>query len=135
MKLLTRNVFRETVLARDNHKCCVPDCNSVAVDAHHIFNRNLFVELTEQGGYFYDNGAQLCSEHHYQAEATVITVEQLQEWCNVQKCFPSTLDSLKQYDCWGNEIVENGFRKQGLLFNNEGFQKLAKRHNILWLFN
>jgi hypothetical protein len=133
MKLLNRNEFREQTLARDSGKCCVPGCSDIAVDAHHILNRNLFTEPYEFGGYFVENGAQLCSSHHYDAELTRISVNDLRDWCDIaDPAIPSTLDSGKNYDCWGNELIEQGMRLPGPLFENEGCQKALKAANLLW---
>jgi len=133
MKLLTRDAFREQTLARDSGNCCVPGCNEVAVDAHHILNRNLFTEQYEFGGYFVENGAQLCSNHHYDAELTRISVADLRVWCHItEPAIPSTLEAQKEYDCWGNELIAQGMRLPGSLFTNEGCQKALKTANLLW---
>lgn len=133
--LLSREMFRVKVLSRNQGQCCIPGCGLTAVDAHHILNRNLFVEPDEFGGYFFANGAQLCSGHHYDAELTLITVEQLREWCDIQvPVVPSVLDAGKLYDCWGNEIVADGFRVKGLLFEDSGCQKALGKAKMLWRF-
>lgn len=135
MKLLTRDVFRGTVLKRNQGICCVPLCSNEAVDAHHILNRNLFTEPEEFGGYFYENGSQLCSSHHLDAELTLITVEELREYCKIiAPAIPSRLDRSLVYDCWGNICVSEWERKAGMLFENEGCQKALKKANKLWLF-
>jgi len=135
MKLLSRDAFRVQTLDRNNGLCCVPDCGDKAVDAHHILNRNLFIEDYEFGGYFFENGAQLCSKHHYDAELTLITVEQLRTWCNIaDPAIPALLETDVVYDCWGNEVVENGFRIGGPLFVEEGCQKALKNAKLLWKF-
>ena len=136
MKLLSRDVFRSLTLAQASGFCCVPDCTLTAVDAHHILNRNLFTEPDEFGGYFLENGAQLCSKHHYDAELTRISVEELRLWCGVtEPAIPVSMDATLNYDCWGNEIIENGFRKAGSLFNDSGCQKALKTAGILWKFS
>lgn len=135
MKLLSRDDFRSRVLARAGGDCCVPSCGEKAVDAHHILNRNLFTELEEFGGYFMENGAQLCSNHHYEAECTRLTVEDIRIWCGIeQPAIPSTLDPALSYDCWGNEILSDGRRKAGPLYEDSGFQKLLNKANLRWLF-
>lgn len=134
MKLLTRDEFRTQVLTRNNGFCCVPACLEKAVDAHHIFNRNLFTETDEVGGYFLNNGAQLCSDHHYAAELTKITVQELWDWCNVKPCYPEQFNPNFQYDCWGNRVLDDGYREPGPLFNDEGFQKILVKAGIRWLF-
>lgn len=59
-KLLSREEFKKQVFARTNGKCCVPNCDCDAVDAHHIMDRRLW----KDGGYYLSNGAALCSKHH-----------------------------------------------------------------------
>jgi len=68
--LLTRGQFREQTFARDNH-CCV-FCKRPTGDAPHIIERRLF----DDGGYYLDNGASVCQEHHLLCEMTLITVEE-----------------------------------------------------------
>jgi hypothetical protein len=132
-KLLSRDKFRESTLSRDGGNCCVPSCGLKAVDAHHILNRNLFKEDNETGGYFYENGAQLCSDHHYDAELTRISVEELREYCNIDDpAIPAHLDKNASYDCWGNENLPDGYRLMGELFTNEGCQKALKAAGVLW---
>lgn len=135
MKLLSRSQFRELTLQRFKESCCVPQCVEKAVDAHHILNRNLFTEKEEEGGYFLDNGAGLCSAHHYQAELTLITVKDLRVWCNITSpAIPVSLKPEASYDCWGNEIVNSYTRLPGILFTNEGCQKALKKAGVLWQF-
>lgn len=133
MKLLTRTQFREKVLARNNNNCCVPECPQKAVDAHHILNRNLFTQPDEEGGYFEENGAQLCSDHHLEAELTFITPEQLRDYCQISNpAIPSILNPEVQYDCWGNIVLNEWEIIAGVMFNDEGCQKALKRANKLW---
>jgi hypothetical protein len=133
-RLLTRTEFRETVLQRSNGTCCVPECGAPAVDAHHILNRNLFPKPEEFGGYFYANGAQLCNSHHYEAELTRLTTEQLREWCSVPVLLPIGWDESKSYDTWGNEVISEYSRSAGPLFEDEGFQKILKLAQLRWQF-
>lgn len=73
-KLLTRDEFRNKVFERDNHRCIIPAtgqnkiCGKPAVDAHHIIERGLWTDSSEFGGYFINNGASVCEEHHLAAE-------------------------------------------------------------------
>jgi hypothetical protein len=133
-RLLTRTVFRETVLQRAGGACCVPGCVAKAVDAHHILNRNLFTKPEEFGGYFEANGAQLCNTHHYEAEFTHLTTAELRDWCSVPVIVPSGWDETKNYDTWGNEIVSEYSRIPGPLFHDEGFQKILKLNQLGWQF-
>lgn len=132
--LLSRDTFRVQTLNRQKGVCCVPDCELPAVDAHHILNRNLFTDAGEFGGYFYGNGAQLCSGHHYDAELTKIATWDLWKWCEVEPVVPSQFNADLKYDCWGNQIKEDGFRIAGPLFHDDGFQKILKVARISWLF-
>lgn len=135
MKLVSRDDFRKRVLSRSGGNCCVPSCAETAVDAHHILNRNLFPEAHEFGGYFLENGAQLCSTHHYEAECTRLSVEDIRTWCGIENAaIPSTLNAEVSYDCWGNEILPDGRRIAGPLFDDSGFQKLLNKANLRWLF-
>lgn len=76
MAVLSREIFRESVFKQDGHKCVC--CSKPAVDAHHILERRLFTD----GGYYLDNGASVCEEHHLAAERTVLSVEELHERIN-----------------------------------------------------
>lgn len=135
MKLVSRDDFRSGVLARNGGVCCVPSCEARAVDAHHILNRNLFTDPAEFGGYFLENGSQLCSDHHYEAECTRLSVEDIRLWCGItESAIPSSLNPELSYDCWGNEILSEGRRRAGPLFDDSGFQKLLNKANLRWLF-
>jgi hypothetical protein len=135
MKLLSRQDFKAIVLNRNQGTCCIPTCREEAVDAHHILNRNLFTGAHELGGYFLENGAGLCDEHHYQAEITLISVETLREACLVTvPAIPSQLSAEKTYDCWGNEILLNGFYARGPLFSDSGCQKALRAGGKIWNF-
>lgn len=127
--VLTRDKFREGVFARDNHKCVF--CGSPAADAHHIIERRLFPD----GGYYLDNGASVCSEHHIKCETTEISVEDVRAACGIQKkIIPPHLYPDQVYDKWGNPILENGLRLKGELFEDESVQKILKEGDVLDLF-
>jgi hypothetical protein len=97
MILLTRDNFRESVFKRDSNKCVI--CKEPGVDAHHILDRKLF----EDGGYYLDNGATLCSECHIDAEKSNLTVEQIREAAGITNIIlPSGLLPGVIYDKWGN---------------------------------
>lgn len=134
-RLLSRSDFSSTVLARASGACCVPECSRRAVDAHHILNRNLFVRPEEFGGYFVENGAQLCSDHHYHAELTSISTEDLWSWCGVTPIYPIGWDTSKSYDAWGNEIISEYQMAAGPMFEDGGFQKVMKLARIEWKFS
>ena len=138
-KLLTRDAFRGEVLARDNHKCVF--CGAPAVDqdgrghAHHILERRLFQAPEEFGGYFLNNGASVCEEHHMACEMTTISVEDVRLACGITKpVIPSHLYSDQAYDKWGNIILPDGRRLKGELFNDESVQKILAKGKVLDLF-
>lgn len=129
-ELLTRDTFRESVFERDNHKCVI--CGEPAKDAHHIMERRLF---TNTHGYFIDNGASLCQEHHIRAEETNLTCEEIREAAGITKVIiPSHLYDSQRYDKWGNTILPNESRLKGELFEDESVQKILKQGNVLGQF-
>lgn len=75
--LLSRSAFREGVFQRDGYRCVV--CKAPAVDAHHIIERRLFSD----GGYYLDNGASVCEEHHLAAESTLLSCDELRLLCGI----------------------------------------------------
>ena len=122
--LLSRDKFRESVFARDNHTCVF--CDKPAVDAHHIIERRLWPD----GGYYLANGASVCEEHHIQCEKTTISVEDVRIACNIQSIIvPPHLYDDHQYDKWGNPVLQNGTRLRGELFFDESVQKIL--HDVL----
>lgn len=128
-KLLTRDQFRENVFARDKHKCVF--CGKPAVDAHHILERRLWPD----GGYYIENGASVCEEHHLECERTLISVEDVRHACGITKIVvPPHLYDDHIYDKWGNAILEDGRRAKGELFYDESVQKVLKEGNALSLF-
>lgn len=128
-KLLTRDNFREGVLARDKHKCVF--CDKPAKDAHHILERRLFSD----GGYYLANGASVCEEHHLLCEKTLISVEDVRAACGItRRCVPEHFYDDHIYDKWGNPILEDGRRGKGELFFDESVQKILKEGGVLDLF-
>lgn len=126
-RLLSRDVFRETVLARLGGRCCVPGCGSEATDAHHLLNRNLFKAVHEFGGYFAENGVGCCSDHHLDAEETRLSVEELREWCGISEpVLPEHLADDTGYDTWGNPVLADGTRLPGELFHTDQCQKALR---------
>lgn len=120
-KLLTRDEFRSSVFERDRNKCVF--CQQDAIDAHHVLERRLFAD----GGYYIDNGASVCSEHHLECERTNITVEEVRAACKIKKAIlPSHLYHDQKYDKWGNPILPNGMRLRGELFDDESVQKILQ---------
>lgn len=126
--LLSREDFRNKVFQRDNYKCVI--CGNVAKDAHHIIERRLF----DDGGYYLDNGASLCEEHHLEAEKTILTCEKIREAAKIKKIIlPEHLyqDSEYLYDKWGNTILPNGKRLKGELFFDSSVQKILGMGGVL----
>jgi hypothetical protein len=125
-KLLTRDVFREAVFKRDGRKCVF--CGAPAKDAHHIIERRLFPD----GGYYIENGAAVCEDHHIACEKTLISVEAVRKACGtVRKVVPPHLYVDTSYDKWGNPILPNGTRRRGELFYDESVQKILAEAGVL----
>lgn len=128
-KLLTREEFKKLVFARDKNKCIF--CDLPAVDAHHILDRKLW----KDGGYYLSNGASVCEDHHWGCEKTTISVEEVRDACRIKEfILPEHLSYDKVYDKWGNEVVSESKREKGLLFEDDGVQKILKRAGLLYLF-
>jgi hypothetical protein len=128
--LLTRDIFKEKAFSRDRHTCVF--CSQKAVDAHHILDRSLFSD----GGYYLDNGASVCVEHHLQCEMTIISVERVREACGITRSvLPEHFYADMRYDKWGNPILGNGQRVWGELFHNSGVQKMLAAGGVLDLFS
>lgn len=127
--LLTRTQFREGVFERDRHVCVF--CSAPAKDAHHILERRLF----DDGGYYLDNGASVCEEHHLMCERTLISVEEVRERCGIRRpLVPDHMYEDESFDKWGNMVLANGRRLKGPLFQDESVQKVLKEGNVLDLF-
>ncbi len=128
-KLLSRDAFREGVFARDNHTCVF--CDKPAKDAHHILERRLWPD----GGYYLDNGASVCEEHHLACERTIISVEDVRVACGITKIVvPPHLYDDHLYDKWGNAVLDDGRRGRGELFYDASVQKVLNEGGVLELF-
>jgi len=129
MMLLTRDQFREQVFSRDNHTCVF--CDNPAVDAHHIIERRLW----DDGGYYIDNGASVCREHHLDCEKTVISCQEVRDACGITEIvLPYQFYDDQEYDKWGNEVMPNGQRLMGPLFWDESVQKILSAGDVLGQF-
>jgi hypothetical protein len=127
--LLSREEFRRQVFARDGQACVI--CGRPAADAHHILERRLF----DDGGYYLSNGASLCADHHFQAEQTVLSVEEIRAKLGITApALPTHLYPDEHYDKWGNIILDNGRRTKGELFGDESVQKVLGGAGMLSLF-
>lgn len=128
-QLLSRDVFRESVFARDNHTCVF--CDTPAADAHHIIERRLWPD----GGYYLANGASVCAEHHIKCETTEISVDDVRAACGITNIIvPPHLYVDQPYDKWGNPVLANGRRLKGDLFFDESVQKILAQGQVLDLF-
>jgi len=128
-KLLTRGEFRDSVFRRDGSKCIF--CEQPAADAHHILERRLWPD----GGYYLENGASVCPQHHLECERTTISVEEVRHAAKITKIWvPPHLYDDHIYDKWGNPILEDGRRGRGELFFDESVQKALKEGGVLDLF-
>lgn len=126
--LLTREEFKDKVFARDHYTCIF--CKKEAVDAHHIIDRKLWVD----GGYYLNNGASVCEEHHWAVEKTDISVQEVWDKCGITQAFlPPDFNATLNYDKWGNILLDNGMREPGKMFFEENVQKILK--DKLYLFN
>lgn len=120
-KLLSREKFNELTFKRDKYKCVFCDNNKIV--AHHIIERKLFSD----GGYYIDNSASVCDEHHWAVEKTDISVEDVRKACGITNILlPEGFDSSKEYDKWGNVILPDGMREPGPLFWEENVQKILE---------
>lgn len=129
MILLDRNTFRNLVFDRDNHQCVI--CKKIAADAHHIMERRLFANA----GYYLDNGASLCEQHHLEAEMTTLSCDEIRKAAGITNIIlPPHLYTEAEYDKWGNEILKNGERLPGELFNDPSVQKILTQAGILGTF-
>ena len=128
-KLLTRDAFREGVLKRSNHQCVF--CSQPAINAHHIIERRLWSD----GGYYMENGAAVCGDHHIQCETTKLSVEAVREACGIKRIVvPDHLYLDQTYDKWGNPVLGNGTRLKGELFFDDSVQKILGQGGVLGLF-
>lgn len=127
---LTRDKFREAVLALKDGDCCVPGCKNRAVDAHHIIERRLW----DDGGYYLENGAPVCEEHHLAAEMTTLSPQELRDVLGHKVVLPPHMPPDDVYDKWGNIVNPDGSRSPGELFWDESVQKILAKGGVLALF-
>lgn len=117
--LLSRDDFRNAVFKRDGHKCV--HCKADAQDAHHIVERRLFPD----GGYYLANGASVCGPCHLAAEATTLSCDALREAAGIKEVvLPPHFYEDEPIDKWGNQILPNGQRLRGELFDDASVQKV-----------
>ena len=106
-------------------------CGAEAADAHHIVERRLW----RDGGYYLENGAALCAEHHCAAEQTTLSCEEIRSAAGIQKVLlPSHCEQSEEYDKWLNPILADGRRGRGPLFGEESVRKALAAGGALDLF-
>jgi hypothetical protein len=126
--LLTREKFKEFSFKRDNNTCVF--CSKLSTACHHIIDRKLFYN----GGYYLDNAASVCDEHHWACEKTDISVEEVRKACGITNIIlPEGFIISNIYDKWGNILLPDGRKIPGPMFFEENVQKILK--DKLWLFN
>ena len=113
--LLSRDDFKKFGFALTEGKCCVPDCNEDAVDAHHIMDRKLW----RDGGYYLSNCAPLCAKHHLDAEKGVYTPYQVTQFAHIP------IEQVKKPD--GIDWMTDGEYKE--MFINEELDKFGNLVN------
>jgi hypothetical protein len=129
-KLLSREDFTSNVFARDGGKCVV--CGQPPTAAHHIVERKLFAD----GGYYLENGASLCDEHHIAAERTLISVEEVRRLAGIHTPVnPPGVYEGDVIDKWQNYILPNGTRLRGPMFYEEQVQKVLSEAGLLETFS
>lgn len=127
--LLSRQDFTNAVMKRDGGRCLC--CPAAATAAHHIIERLLF----HDGGYYLDNGASLCDDHHMEAEMTLLEVERLRDLAGIRTVVvPAHMSPDEVVDKWGNPILKDGRRIRGELFHTEQVQKILGRAGLLDVF-
>lgn len=125
----SREAFKAAVFARDRSRCVL--CGEPAVDAHHIMERKLWAD----GGYHLANGASVCEACHLRCEMTLVSTDDVRAACGIrQACLPGSLDRRRSYDKWGNEILADGTRIAGTLFEDDGCRRILGRGGVLHLF-
>ena len=74
----------------------------------------------------------MCEKHHWECEKTTLTIEQVREAAKfVSFVIPNSLsEGVTDED----RKIENGFRKAGTLFNDDGVQKIFKQQGMLYMF-
>lgn len=134
--LLDRDSFRNGVFKRDGYTCVICGFYSSdedKIDSHHIMERRLW----DDGGYYLENGATLCSNCHIRAETTEISCDEIRKAAGIKETIipPSLEDEYGMvYDKWANIILANGSRVKGELFTDKSVQKILEKGGVLHLF-
>jgi len=124
--VLSREEFKRSVFDRDGSKCVV--CKKPAIDAHHIIDRSLW----DDQGYHTNNGVSVCEKHHWDAERTIISCDDLRKLAGIQElCYPEHFHLDEKYDHWGNIVLPNGMRVKGELFDFGNVQEMLRQAGVL----
>lgn len=125
-RLADQTRFVRAVLSRDNGVCVF--CGALATDVHQIFAS----ELWDDGGFFEDNGASVCSVHYRACRSTVISVEAAVAAVGLETpVLPPHLYAVQRYDTWGNAILNDGRRTRGELFHLAAVQAALHQGDVL----
>jgi hypothetical protein len=118
MHLLSREAFKIQVLGRSAGLCVF--CTAAAVDAHHILDRKLFSD----GGYYLNNGAAVCAQHHWDCETTVLSATDTYAAAGItQPVLPPGFLAECVYDKWGNHSRGDGTWVAGPLIHDSGARR------------
>lgn len=125
-RLLSREAFKTLVLARSGGLCVF--CPRPAIEAHHILERKLFAN----GGYYASNGAAVCADHHWDCEATRLSVEAVRAAAGITTVLlPEGLLAGRLYDKWGTRIWPSGLRSWGPLEGDVGARRALAAGGLL----
>lgn len=136
-ELLPREDFQRLCFERSKGLCVL--CSATAVDAHHIFDRKLFLD----GGYRLNNAAALCAACHWRAETCAENVPAILAACAISApLIPphaaalgmATAGDCSRLDKWGNIIRADGSIAPGPLFHDDGCRKALAEGGLLPLF-
>jgi|AntDeeMetagen134_2_1112570.scaffolds.fasta_scaffold01233_8 hypothetical protein len=100
-ELLSRSVFSDRALERDNETCVIPWCDADADEVHHVIERSLWSD----GGYYLRNAASVCNPHHRYAEDNHIPPQAFWRWIGVEPLTPEQFTSF-HINKWGDELDE-----------------------------
>lgn len=137
VQLLTRDQFRNSVFERDHFACVfcgkkAEDTPEGKLDAHHIIERRLWGD----GGYYVDNGATVCEEHHRLCEQTVLSVEDVREAAKIKRIIvPDQFYPEQPITKWGDYVLDDGRRTKGELFSDPSVQKILTEGGMLNLYS
>jgi hypothetical protein len=147
--ILTRQQFREQVLARDQYRCVICGAHGpeVKLDAHHVLNRALWAD----DGNYLSNGVALCARGsladaeagrfndlgcHLKAELTLIDPETLRAATGITEPeIPAQFTADDVVDTFGNPVLPDGTRTPGELFSEPAVQKVLRAAGVLDRFN